>query len=171
MENREEIAIIFGSVSDYKKFKKDLELCEELGLDANVEILSAHRNPDELDEFVKEQSCYVGSFITVAGLAAALPGVVASKTIRPVIGVPVSNKLGGIDALLSIVQMPTGVPVATVGIDNLKNAILLAARIATVSTDIHACMAMSEKLTAYNERIAAQKETDRKFAKLKTTKL
>jgi len=80
-----------------------------------------------LDEFVSATDARV--FIAVAGLSAALPGVVASKTSRPVIGVPVSAKLGGLDALLSIVQMPPGVPVACVGIDNGENAALLALRI------------------------------------------
>jgi 5-(carboxyamino)imidazole ribonucleotide mutase len=93
----------------------------------DLQVLSAHRNPDELDAYVKRSDARV--FITIAGLSAALPGVVASKTSRPVIGVPVSAKLGGLDALLSIVQMPKGVPVACVGIDNGDNAAHLAIRI------------------------------------------
>ncbi len=90
-------------------------------------MLSAHRNPKELEEYISGSDARV--FIGIAGLSAALPGVIASKTMRPVIGVPVSAKLGGLDALLSIVQMPPGVPVACVGIDNGENAALLALRI------------------------------------------
>ncbi|VVB72298.1 N5-carboxyaminoimidazole ribonucleotide mutase [uncultured archaeon] len=90
-------------------------------------MLSAHRNPQELEQYIASTDARV--FIAVAGLSAALPGVIASKPARPVIGVPVSAKLGGLDALLSIVQMPPGVPVACVGIDNGENAALLALRI------------------------------------------
>ncbi|MBD3353505.1 MAG: 5-(carboxyamino)imidazole ribonucleotide mutase, partial [Candidatus Lokiarchaeota archaeon] len=93
----------------------------------DLQIISAHRNPDKLDEYVKNSLAKI--FICVAGLSAALPGVVASKTDKPVIGVPVDAKLNGLDALLSIVQMPPGVPVACVGIDNGKNAAYLAIRI------------------------------------------
>src|SRR5690606_8149110 len=100
---------------------------KEEGVSFEHQVLSAHRNPQELEEFVSGTDARV--FIAVAGLSAALPGVIASRTHRPVIGVPVSAKLGGLDALLSIVQMPPGVPVACVGIDNGENAALLAIRI------------------------------------------
>jgi 5-(carboxyamino)imidazole ribonucleotide mutase len=100
---------------------------EEKGASFEHKIISAHRNPRELDDFISQTDARV--FIGIAGLSAALPGVIASKTARPVIGVPVSAKLGGLDALLSIVQMPPGVPVACVGIDNGENAALLALRI------------------------------------------
>ncbi len=90
-------------------------------------MASAHREPEKVKAIVKTSDADV--FIAVAGLSAALPGVVASMTVRPVIGVPREVKLGGIDSLLSIAQMPPGVPVATVGIDNGKNAALLAIQI------------------------------------------
>lgn len=121
------ISIIAGSKSDEGVFQKAADVLTKEGIPFEVKILSAHRNPEELDEYVKKSKANV--FICVAGLSAALPGVVASKTKKPVIGVPVSAKLGGLDALLSIVQMPPGVPVASVGIDNAKNAAYLAIRI------------------------------------------
>ena len=122
-----QIAVLAGSKSDAKIYEKVTAVLEEEKVDYDLQILSAHRNPDELAEYVKNSDAQV--FICVAGLSAALPGVVASKTEKPVIGVPVSAKLGGLDALLSIAQMPPGVPVACVGIDNGKNAAHLALRI------------------------------------------
>ncbi len=121
-----EVAILSGSASDAAIVEKAAAVLEEHGLSYEVRIIS-DRDPDVLDEYVKKSDCRV--FIAIAGLSAALPGVVASKTERPVIGVPVSGKLMGLDALLSIVQMPKGVPVACVGIDNGENAALLACRI------------------------------------------
>jgi 5-(carboxyamino)imidazole ribonucleotide mutase len=121
------VAVILGSASDRAIADRAVEVLSKSGVSFDLQILSAHRNPDELDGYVRESDAKV--FIAIAGLAAALPGVVASKTSRPVIGVPVSAKLGGLDALLSIVQMPPGVPVACVGIDNGANAAHLAIRI------------------------------------------
>ncbi|TFH29045.1 MAG: 5-(carboxyamino)imidazole ribonucleotide mutase [Promethearchaeota archaeon] len=122
-----QVAVIAGSASDAKIYHKVTAVLEEENIPYDLKIISAHRNPEELDAYVKSTDAKV--FICVAGLSAALPGVVASKTTKPVIGVPVSANLGGLDALLSIVQMPPGVPVASVGIDNGKNAALLAIRI------------------------------------------
>ena len=93
----------------------------------DLQIISAHRDPDKLDEYIKTSESLI--YIAIAGLSAALPGVIASKTDKPVIGVPVSTKLGGLDALLSIVQMPPRVPVGCVGIDRGENAAYLAIRI------------------------------------------
>lgn len=121
------VAVVIGSRSDEELGKNIVNLLESFGIECDYRILSAHRNPDELDEFVKSSDADV--FIAVAGLSAALPGVIASKTVKPVIGVPKEVKLGGFDALLSIVQMPPGIPVATVGIDNWKNAAILAVEI------------------------------------------
>ncbi len=121
------ISILAGSKSDESVYQKAIDVLIKENIPFELKILSAHRNPIELDEYVKNSKANV--FICVAGLSAALPGVVASKTQKPVIGVPVSAKLGGLDALLSIVQMPPGVPVACVGIDNAKNAVHLAIRI------------------------------------------
>ena len=122
-----DIAVISGSKSDQAIVDRITERLAKGGASFEHRILSAHRNPRELEEYISETDARV--FIGVAGLSAALPGVIASKTARPVIGVPVSAKLGGLDALLSIVQMPPGVPVACVGIDNGDTAALLALRI------------------------------------------
>ena len=122
-----DVLIITGSESDMPIAKKAADSLSELGISNEVKVASAHRQPDLLDKVVKESSAKV--FICIAGLSAALPGVIASKTKKPVIGVPVNVKLDGMDALLSMMQMPSGVPVATVGIGNGKNAALLAARI------------------------------------------
>jgi 5-(carboxyamino)imidazole ribonucleotide mutase len=122
-----DVAVIAGSQSDENVYSKAITVLKENNISFDLQIISAHRNPSKLDEYVKNSTAKV--FICVAGLSAALPGVVASKTDKVVIGVPVSSKLGGLDALLSIVQMPPGVPVACVGIDNAKNAAYLAIRI------------------------------------------
>ena len=121
------ISIIAGSESDKDVYEKAEKVLKENNIPYELKIISAHRDPDKLDEYLK--NCQSLVYIAVAGLAAALPGVIASKTEKPVIGVPVSAKLGGLDALLSIVQMPPRVPVACVGIDRGENAAYLAIRI------------------------------------------
>ncbi|MDG6256525.1 MAG: 5-(carboxyamino)imidazole ribonucleotide mutase [Methanomicrobiaceae archaeon] len=122
-----DVAIIAGSTSDGPVADQTIAVLEEAGVSFDFEVISAHREPDRLDAYIRESNCRV--VIAIAGLSAALPGVIASKTDRPVIGVPVSGTLQGLDALLSIVQMPKGVPVACVGIDNGENAGRLAIRI------------------------------------------
>jgi 5-(carboxyamino)imidazole ribonucleotide mutase len=126
-ENQVKVAVIAGSTSDEPVYNKTLKVLKENNISHELKILSAHRNPDELDEYLKKSTALV--YIAVAGLSAALPGVIASKVEEPVIGVPVNAKLGGLDALLSIVQMPPGVPVGCVGIDRGDNAAHLAIRI------------------------------------------
>lgn len=121
------VAVVAGSKSDREVVEKVLSVLDEAGINYDSQVLSAHRNPEELEEYIANST--VNVFIAVAGLSAALPGFIASRTSKPVIGVPVSAKLGGLDALLSIVQMPPGVPVACVGVDNGKNAAHLAIRI------------------------------------------
>jgi 5-(carboxyamino)imidazole ribonucleotide mutase len=121
------IAILVGSESDRHIVDRTTKVLDNAGIDYDIQVLSAHRNPHELDEYIQRSDAAV--FIAIAGLSAALPGVIASRTKKPVIGVPVSSKLGGLDALLSIAQMPKGVPVACVGIDNGENAAYLALRI------------------------------------------
>lgn len=121
------VAILIGSESDRSVAERAAKVFDEKGVDYEIRVLSAHRDPVELDNYISKSDAEV--FIAIAGLSAALPGVVASRTRKPVIGVPVSAKLGGMDALLSIVQMPKGVPVACVGIDNGENAAHLALRI------------------------------------------
>jgi 5-(carboxyamino)imidazole ribonucleotide mutase len=122
-----DVAVISGSASDASVAEQVCKVLAENGISYEQQVISAHREPDRLDTYVKGSSCRC--FIAIAGLSAALPGVIASKTSCPVIGVPVSGTLLGIDALLSIAQMPKGVPVACVGVDNGENAALLAARI------------------------------------------
>lgn len=126
-ENKTLISIIAGSTSDKEVYEKAEKILKENNIPYDLQIISAHRDPEKLDDYLK--SCKALVYIAVAGLSAALPGVIASKTEKPVIGVPVSAKLGGLDALLSIVQMPPRVPVACVGIDRGDNAAYLALRI------------------------------------------
>ena len=122
-----DVAIIMGSESDRHIAKGAIEILEKDNIEYDVRVISAHRNPEELDNYLKNSDADI--FIAITGLSAALPGVIASRTSKVVIGVPVSSKLGGLDALLSTIQMPKGVPVASVGIDNGVNAALLAVRI------------------------------------------
>ena len=124
---KQKVAVIVGSKRDLPVAEKALKVLEEHGVEYEVRVLSAHRNPKELEEYIAESDASV--FIAMAGLAAHLPGYIASRTDKPVIGVPLNVALGGLDSLLSIVQMPRGVPVATVGIDNAANAAYLAIRI------------------------------------------
>jgi len=121
------VTIIAGSESDKSVYEKAEKVLKENNIPYELKIISAHRDPEKLDDYLKTNKSLV--YIAVAGLSAALPGVIASKTEKPVIGVPVSAKLGGLDALLSIVQMPPRVPVACVGIDRGENAAYLAIRI------------------------------------------
>lgn len=127
------IAIIAGSESDSDLVKKVEEVLDEFGVGYESHVASAHRTPEELKEIVKNSDCDV--FIGVAGLSAALPGAIASHTAKPVIGLPKDVKLEGVDAFLSMAQMPPGIPVATVGVDNAKNAAFLALEILAVKDE------------------------------------
>ncbi len=124
------VSILMGSESDREIAKKAEAVLDKLGVPYETRVLSSHRNHKELDKYVEASKSDV--FITIAGLSAALPGFVASMTIKPVVGVPVSGKLN-LDSILSIVQLPSGVPVGTVGLDNGTNAALLAAEILGIS--------------------------------------
>jgi 5-(carboxyamino)imidazole ribonucleotide mutase len=127
------VGILVGSDSDRERMQAATDELDERGIGWELEVRSAHRTPDAVAEYARtarERGLRV--LICGAGLAAALPGVVAAHTDLPVIGVPLRSRLSvldGLDALLSIVQMPPGVPVATVGVDNAKNAAVLAARV------------------------------------------
>jgi 5-(carboxyamino)imidazole ribonucleotide mutase len=125
------VAWLMGSDSDYPKLEKGFQTLKELGIDCVGRVLSAHRTPELTREFVqKSESEGTKVFICAAGMAAHLAGAVAAHSSRPVIGIPVaSGALNGLDALLSTVQMPPGVPVATVGVDGSVNAAILAAQI------------------------------------------
>ncbi len=129
--NKPLVGIVLGSVSDREKMHSALEVLDKLGIPHESVVLSAHRTPEECAEYARtaaERGIQV--LIGGAGWSAALPGVLAAHTLLPVIGVPLSGSpLGGKDALYSMIQMPPGVPVATVGIDTARNAAFLAARI------------------------------------------
>ncbi|MEM3386511.1 MAG: 5-(carboxyamino)imidazole ribonucleotide mutase [Nitrososphaerales archaeon] len=121
------ICIIAGSKSDAEYVKRAEDVLSKLNLKYDVAYLSAHRNPEDLDIYISNSKAEV--FVAIAGLSAHLPGYIASRTVKPVIGVPINKALAGLDSLLSIVQMPRGVPVACVGVDNPENGALLAAEI------------------------------------------
>ena len=146
-----QVAIVMGSDSDWRVMKDAKDALDELGIESEVEVLSAHRTPERMIEWGKNASASgIKVIIAGAGGAAHLPGMLASVTSLPVIGVPVSlSNLDGMDSLLSIVQMPAGVPVATVSIDGAKNAGLLAARILGSSQE-----AVREKLDAYRAQLS-----------------
>ena len=131
------VAVIMGSDSDLPVVEKAIDTLREFGIPYEVHVYSAHRTPNEVREFVSSASENgFGVIIAAAGMAAHLAGAVAANTVLPVIGIPVSSKkLDGMDALLSTVQMPSGIPVATVAVDGAANAALLAIQILSVSDD------------------------------------
>ncbi|MBC8387513.1 MAG: 5-(carboxyamino)imidazole ribonucleotide mutase [Actinobacteria bacterium] len=150
INDRKKISIVMGSKSDEKIMKKAVDILKEFEVGCEVKILSAHRMPNKTSGFAKNaQSRGIEVIIAGAGKAAHLPGVIASYTTIPVIGVPIkTDDLKGIDSLLSIVQMPSGVPVACVAINGSKNAALLALQILSLKyKDIR------EKLVKYKEKL------------------
>ncbi len=151
-----------GSDSDMPVMSKAADVLEELGIEYEMTIISAHREPDVFFEYAKTaKDRGVKVIIAGAGMAAHLPGMCAAIFPLPVIGIPMHTKsLGGRDSLYSIVQMPSGIPVATVAIDGAKNASLLAAKILATSDD-----ALLDKLIAYSENL--KKEVEAKDARLK----
>lgn len=142
------VGVIMGSKSDYETMRPGVDVLEEFGVPHEVRVVSAHRTPDAMAEYAKtarERGLKV--IVAGAGGAAHLPGMVASHTTLPVIGVPVESRaLKGMDSLLSIVQMPAGIPVATVAIGNSRNAGLLAVQILAVSD-----AALADKLAAFRQ--------------------
>ena len=125
------VAVVMGSDSDFPVLEKGLKILKDFGVETSVLVCSAHRTPDKAAEFAKNaEDDGVDVIIAAAGKAAHLPGVIAAFTVLPVIGIPIkSSFMDGLDSLLSIVQMPTGIPVATVAIDGSENAALLALQI------------------------------------------
>lgn len=124
------VSIIMGSTSDLPVMEAAAKILDEMEVPFEINALSAHRTPEEVEEFARNaQARGIKVIIAAAGMAAHLPGVIASMTTLPVIGVPVKSSLEGLDALLAIVQMPPGIPVATVGINAAQNAGILAAQI------------------------------------------
>lgn len=154
-----DVLIILGSKSDKGVAEKAIKVFEELGIDYRINIASAHRTPERVKELVKGSDAKV--FVGIAGLSAALPGVIASHTLKPVIGVPVSGKLN-MDAVLSILQMPPGVPVGAVGLDNGQNAALLAAGILALGNK-----EIEGKLLAYRKRMEEKVSKDAESLKSK----
>lgn len=144
------VAIVMGSVSDETVMKKASDVLKEFGVDYEINVLSAHRMPNKTREFAKSvKDKGIEVIIAGAGEAAHLPGVIASYTTVPVIGVPIkASDLGGLDSLLSIVQMPSGVPVACMSIDGAKNAALLAIQILALKYDD-----LAEKLEKYKAKL------------------
>ena len=138
------VSLVLGSKSDKEIGDVILNILKNFGIEVEYNIISAHRNPEKLEEYIKYAKGEV--FIAVAGLSAALPGFISSRTLKPVIGVPRNVSLEGLDALFSIAQMPPGVPVACVGIDNGKNAALLAVEILALKYP-----RLKEKLLKYKE--------------------
>ena len=146
------VSIIMGSDSDLSVMKKAADLLKEFAIPFEVKILSAHRTPDEHAKYSKEAAGRgVKVIIAGAGGAAHLAGVTAANTILPVIGVPIKSKLDGMDSLLSIVQMPSGVPVATVAIDGAKNAAILAVEMLALSDEN-----LRNKITEYKKKLAEE---------------
>ncbi|MBE6556518.1 MAG: 5-(carboxyamino)imidazole ribonucleotide mutase [Ruminococcaceae bacterium] len=147
------IGIIMGSDSDLPVVEKAINVCREYGVPFEVHVYSAHRTPVEAKEFSqKARANGFGAILAAAGMAAHLAGAIAANTTLPVIGIPVKSKnLDGMDALLSTVQMPTGIPVATVAIDGAANAALLAIQILAVTDE-----ALAEKLDRAREEGAAK---------------
>ena len=144
------VAVVMGSLSDLPKLEAMIEILKKYDVTTDVRCLSAHRAHNKLIEFIDEVNNNGTSvIIAAAGMTAALPGVVASQTILPVIGVPISGKnLDGMDALLSIAQMPPGIPVATVGINAAENAAILAIQILS-----NADMNLAQKFLKYKENL------------------
>ena len=144
-----QVSIIMGSKSDLPVMEKAAEILNNFKIYFEMRALSAHRTPGEVEKFVKNvESRGIKVIIAGAGMAAHLPGVVASMTRIPVIGVPVDTSLSGMDALLSIVQMPPGIPVATVGINAAQNAGILASQILALSDD-----KIAEKLIDFKQNL------------------
>ena len=128
-----QVSIIMGSISDLPVMEEAAKILNNLEIPFEMNALSAHRTPDEVEKFTKSaESNGIKVIIAAAGMAAHLPGVIAAKTPIPVIGVPIKASLDGWDSILSILQMPPGIPVATVGLNAAKNAGLLAAQILSV---------------------------------------
>ena len=159
------ISIIMGSTSDLPVMEKAARLLEDLQVPFEIQALSAHRTPAEVEEFARTAASRgVDVIIAAAGMAAALPGVIAATTTLPVIGVPIKGMLDGLDALLSIVQMPPGIPVATVGVNGALNAALLAVQMvalrdAELAQRFAAYKAgLKDKIVKANEALAEEKK-------------
>jgi 5-(carboxyamino)imidazole ribonucleotide mutase len=158
------VSIIMGSASDLPVMEKTAEILDTFKIPFEINALSAHRTPEEVSEFATNAAARgIKVIIAAAGMAAHLPGVIASMTTLPVIGVPIKASLDGLDALLSIVQMPPGIPVATVGINGAQNAGILAAQIiasgdsAVMAEVVNFKASLKKKIVQANEEVKAVK--------------
>ena len=143
------VSIIMGSTSDLPVMEKAARFLDEMEIPFEINALSAHRTPQEVETFAREAAGRgLRVIIAGAGMAAALPGVIAAGTTLPVIGVPIKGMLDGLDAMLSIIQMPPGIPVATVGVNGAQNAAILAAEMLALSDQ-----ALAERLSHYKESL------------------
>ena len=143
------VSIIMGSTSDYHVMEKAAKFLDEMNIPFEINAMSAHRTPEAVERFARNAKANnIKVIIAAAGMAAHLPGVIASMTTLPVIGVPINASLDGMDALLAIVQMPPGIPVATVGINGALNAAILALQF--LATDN---IEYQTKLTEYKESL------------------
>jgi 5-(carboxyamino)imidazole ribonucleotide mutase len=153
-----------GSTSDLPVMEKACKLLDELQVPFEVNALSAHRTPEAVESFARSaQGRGIRVIIAAAGMAAALPGVIAANTTLPVIGVPIKGMLDGLDALLSIVQMPPGIPVATVGVNGAQNAAILAVEMLALGDEV-----LAQRLSDYKEGLKAKIEkANRELAEVK----
>jgi 5-(carboxyamino)imidazole ribonucleotide mutase len=159
-----QVSIIMGSKSDLPIMEKAAEILNSLKIPFEINALSAHRTPKEVEEYlVNVESRGIKVIIAAAGMAAHLPGVIASMTKIPVIGVPIDRSLSGLDALLSIVQMPPGIPVATVGINAAQNAGILASQILGLSDE-----KIAERLSDFKKNLKDKvTQVNKDFSKVK----
>lgn len=158
------VSVIMGSTSDLPVMEKALAFLNEQQIPFEVNALSAHRTPDDVEVFARSaEERGIKVIIAAAGMAAALPGVIAASTTVPVIGVPIKGMLDGLDAMLSIIQLPPGIPVATVGVNGALNAAILAMEMLALS-DAH----IAKRLHAYKEGLGAKiAKANRELAELK----
>lgn len=159
------VAVIMGSKSDLNKVEPAINLLKDFGVSVDVRCYSAHRTPEELIEFINVTNVNgTEAIIAAAGMAAALPGVIASKTVLPVIGLPISGStLDGMDALLSICQMPPGIPVATVAINGAKNAAYLALQIIANKHENIKQKLISDRTEMKNAVLKANEEISKQY--------
>ena len=158
------VSIIMGSTSDLPVMEKACKLLDEMQVPFEVNALSAHRTPEAVEQFARgARERGIRVIIAGAGMAAALPGVIAASTTVPVIGVPIKGMLDGLDALLSIVQMPPGIPVATVGVNGAQNAAILAVEMLALSDE-----PLARRLSDYKSGLKAKIEkANQELAELK----
>ncbi|MBP3252707.1 MAG: 5-(carboxyamino)imidazole ribonucleotide mutase [Prevotella sp.] len=158
------VSIIMGSTSDLPVMEKACKLLDEMQVPFEVNALSAHRTPEAVEAFARgAQERGLRVIIAGAGMAAALPGVIAASTTLPVIGVPIKGMLDGLDAMLSIIQMPPGIPVATVGVNGAQNAAILACQMLALSDE-----ALAQRMKDYKSGLKSKIEkANRELAEVK----